>query len=66
MTWWGCWGRDMEGRDRGSSSSVSLCQTEHCWQVEVPEINYCSQCGGGEQEKTLALKCLGVVGMKLA
>lgn len=66
MTWWGCWGRDVQGADRDSSSSFSACQTEHCWQVEVPEINYRSQCGGGEREKRLALECLWVVGMKRA
>lgn len=58
--------RDIEGADRGSSSCFSVCQTEHCWQVEVPEINYRNQCGGGEEEKTLALECLWAVGMKLA
>lgn len=66
MNWRGCRGRDIQGADRGSSSGFSVCQTEHCWQVEVPEINYHSQCGGGEQEKTLALKCLWVVAMELA
>lgn len=55
-----------QGVDRGSSSGFSVCQTEHCWQVEVPEINNRSQCGGVEQEKTLALKCLWVVRIKLA
>lgn len=51
MTWWGCRGRDILGADRGSSSGFSDCQTESCWQVEVPEINYRSQYGGGEEEK---------------
>lgn len=50
------------GLDRNSSSDFSVCQTEHCWQVEVPEINYRSQCGGGELEKTLALNALGLLG----
>ncbi len=66
MALWGCRGRDVQGADRGSSSGFSICQAEHCWQVEVPEINYRSQCGESEQEKTLALKCLWIEGMKQA
>lgn len=63
MTWCGCRGRDMRGADEGSSSGFSVCQTEHCWQVEVPEINNRSQSGGGGREKkTLAPKCLWVMG----
>lgn len=57
---------DIQGADRDASSGSSVCPDEFYWQVKVPEINYCSQWGGSEQEETLALRSSWVCGMKVA
>lgn len=65
MTWWGCQSRDIQGADRGASSGFSVCQTEFCWQVELPEINDHRQSGGGENPGTqVPLGCVDKAGLK--